>query len=162
MDQARASLEALARCAFRRPLKDGELDGYVEIVKAELKAGEKFYDAVKAGMSAILCSKSFIFLAEGDEDMNRATPSDWEIASRLSYLLWSTMPDAELSSLAEKGKLHDKAELSRQVARMLADPEAARFTESFAAQWLNHRGLAWAASLINQFPPTAIHTGDTP
>jgi hypothetical protein len=146
MDQARASLEALAHRAFRRPLKDGELDAYVDIVKAELKAGEKYYDAVKAGMSAILCSKSFIFLAEGNEDVNRDTLSDWEIASRLSYLFWSTMPDNELFTLAEQGKLHEKAELSKQVARMLTDPRSARFTESFASQWLNLRK-------VGMFPP---------
>jgi mono/diheme cytochrome c family protein len=146
MDQARTSLGALARRAFRRPLRDGELDGYVEIVKSELAAGEKFFDAVKTGMLAILCSKSFIFMAEGDEDVNRSTLNDWEIASRLSYLLWSTMPDDELFGLAENGKLRDKAELARQVQRMLADPRSERFTESFATQWLKLRK-------VGMFPP---------
>ena len=132
--------------AVRRPLRDGELDGYVDIVKSEMAAGEKFYDAVKTGMLAILCSKSFIFLAEGDEDVNRSTLNDWEIASRLSYLFWSTMPDNELFDLAEKGKLHDKAELARQVRRMLADPKSERFTESFSTQWLRLRK-------VGMFPP---------
>jgi mono/diheme cytochrome c family protein len=146
MEQVRECLGALARRAFRRPVTDGEIDGYVGIVGAELAANEKFRDAVKAGMLAILCSKSFVFIAEGDENANRSTLNDWEIASRLSYLLWSTMPDAELSSLAEKGKLHDKAELSRQVARMLADERATRFTDSFATQWLRLRK-------VGMFPP---------
>ena len=146
IEQVRASLEALARRAFRRPLKPGELDGFVEIVKSELAAKEKFDDAMKAGMSAILCSKSFLFMEEGDEEANRLTLNDWEIASRLSYLFWSTMPDNELFALAEKGKLHDKAELSKQVARMLADPKATRFTESFPSQWLNLRK-------VGMFPP---------
>jgi mono/diheme cytochrome c family protein len=139
MDQVRECLGALARRAFRRPVTVDEIDGYVSIVKAEIAAKEKFRDAVKAGMLAILCSKSFVFIAEGDENANRTTLNDWEIASRLSYLLWSTMPDEELFSLAEKGKLHDKAELSRQVARMLADERATRFTDSFATQWLRLR-----------------------
>jgi hypothetical protein len=87
-------------------------------------------------MAAILCSKSFIFLAEGDPNAMRYKLNDWELASRLSYLLWSTMPDDELMSLAEDGKLHEKAELARQVQRMLADPRSKRFADSFATQWL--------------------------
>jgi hypothetical protein len=146
MEQVRACLGALARRAFRRPVTAEELDGFVAIVQAELAAKEKFRDAYKAGMLAILCSKSFIFLAEGDENVNRNTLSDWEIASRLSYLLWSTMPDDELFALAEKGRLHDNAELSHQVVRMLADPRSARFTESFATQWLRLRK-------VGMFPP---------
>ncbi len=139
MEQVRECLGTLARRAFRRPVTNEEVAGYVGIVQAELAAKEKFRDAVKAGMLAILCSKSFVFLAEGDENANRATLNDWEIASRLSYLLWSTMPDETLSALAGKGALHDKAELSRQVARMLKDERAARFTDSFATQWLRLR-----------------------
>ena len=144
--QVREGLHKLARRAFRRPVGEDELNVYHEIVKAELAAGEKFADAVKAGMLAILCSKSFIFLAEGDEELNRNTLNDWEIASRLSYLFWSTMPDDQLFELAEQGKLHDQAELSRQVQRMLADPKADRFSESFSAQWLHLRK-------VGQFPP---------
>lgn len=137
--QVREGLGRLARRAFRRPVTDEELDAYTGIVSAELAAGEKFLDAVKAGMLAILSSKSFLFIAEGDENADRSKLNDWEIASRLSYLLWSTMPDEALFDLAEQGKLKDKAELSRQVARMLADPRARRFSDSFAAQWLQLR-----------------------
>lgn len=144
--QVRDGLGRLARRAFRRPVTLEELDGYVGIVQAELAAGEKFPDAVKAGMLAILCSKSFLFLAEGDEDADRGTLNDWEIASRLSYLLWSTMPDDELFSLAEQGKLRDKAQRAKQVARMLADPRAERFSDSFSTQWLHLRK-------VGQFPP---------
>ena len=144
--QVREGLGRMARRAFRRPIPDAELDGYVAVVKAELAAGEKFRDAVKAGMLGILCSKSFLFIAEGDEDTNRRTLSDSEIASRLSYLLWSTMPDDELFSLAEAGKLRDRTELSRQVGRMLADPRAARFGDSFSRQWLHLRK-------VGRFPP---------
>jgi hypothetical protein len=91
---------------------------------------------VKAGMASILNSKSFLFIAEGDEQTNRGTLNDWEIASRLSYLLWSTMPDEELFALAEQGKLRDKTVLAQQLARMIADPRAERFSDSFATQWL--------------------------
>jgi hypothetical protein len=111
MDQVRDCLVKLARRAFRRPVTAEEVDGFVGIVKKELAAKEKFRDAVKVGMLAILCSKSFVFIAEGDVLANRDVLNDAEIASRLSFFLWSTMPDAELAALAEQGKLHDKAEL---------------------------------------------------
>jgi len=139
LQQARDCLTTLARRAFRRPVTDAEMDGYMKIVQSELAAKESFRDAVKSGMAAILNSKSFLFLAEGDEKSSRGTLNDWEIASRLSYLLWSTMPDNELFSLAEQGKLRDKAVLARQFARMIADPRAERFSDSFATQWLRLR-----------------------
>ncbi|MFM7605688.1 MAG: DUF1587 domain-containing protein, partial [Prosthecobacter sp.] len=109
MQQARVCLATMATRAFRRPVTDEEMNGYIRIVQSELDAKEKFRDAVKAGMSAILNSKSFLFIAEGDETTSRHTLNDWEIASRLYYLLWSTMPDAELFTLAGQGKLRDKA-----------------------------------------------------
>ena len=116
-------------------------------MKAELAAGEKFRDAVKAGMLAILCSKSFLFIAEGRRERESRTRSTIGRSPRgLSYLLWSTMPDDELFALAEQGKLRDKAELARQVARMLADPRAERFSDSFATQWLQLRK-------VGMFPP---------
>jgi hypothetical protein len=146
MEQLRTGLEAMAKRAFRRPLYEGELDSFITIVESEIGAGEKFVDAVKSAMTAILCSKSFLFIAEGDEGADRNTLNDWEIATRLSYLLWSTMPDDELFALAEQGKLHDKAELQRQVSRMLADARTERFTNSFPAQWLHLRK-------VGMFPP---------
>lgn len=146
LDAVREGLGRMARRAFRRPVTPDELDGYVGIVRAELAAGEKFGNAVKSGMTAILCSKNFLFIAEGDEQASRHNLNDWEIASRLSYLLWSTMPDDELFALAEAGKLRDRAELSRQAARMLADPRAARFSDSFSRQWLRLRN-------VGRFPP---------
>jgi hypothetical protein len=97
-------------------------------------------------MQAILCSKNFLFLAEGDEEVTRHHLNDWEIAARLSYLLWSTMPDDDLFALAEEGKLRDRTELARQVARMLDDPRASRFSDSFTRQWLHLRK-------VGRFPP---------
>lgn len=144
--QVREGLGRLARRAFRRPVTEEELDGFVGIVQSELDAKEKFRDAVKAGMLAILCSKSFLFISEGDEAAQRSTLNDWEIATRMSYLLWNTMPDDELVALAEQGKLKDREERSKQVARMLADSRAVRFTDSFATQWLRLRK-------VGMFPP---------
>jgi mono/diheme cytochrome c family protein len=136
MQQVRECLATLAKRAFRRPVTDEEIGQYMRIVQSELAAKETFRNAVKAGMLAILNSKSFLFIAEGDENVSRQTLNDWEIASRLSYLLWNTMPDAELFALAEQGKLRDKAVLAQQVARLLADARSQRFTDSFATQWL--------------------------
>ncbi len=146
IEQARAGLAKLSQRAFRRPVTEAEVDATMELVKKEIAAGEKFRDAVKAGMLSILCSKSFVFLTEGDPDADRNQLNDWEIAARLSYLLWSTMPDDELSALAAQGRLRDKAERARQCARMLADPRASRFTDSFATQWLQLRK-------VGRFPP---------
>ena len=146
MQQARACLATLAKRAFRRPVADEEIDHYLRIVQSELDAKETFRNAVKAGMLAILNSKSFLFIAEGDENTSRHTLNDWEIASRLSYLLWNTMPDAELFALAEQGKLREKAALAQQVTRLLADARSRRFTDSFATQWLRLRK-------VGMFPP---------
>lgn len=144
--EVRQGLGRLARRAFRRNVRPHELDGYVKIVEAELAAGEKFDDAVKAGMLAVLCSKSFLFITEGDAEQVRHRLNDWELASRLSYLLWSTMPDDELLDLAEQGQLHEPEQLRRQFRRLLADPRADRFCDSFSAQWLQLRK-------VGMFPP---------
>jgi hypothetical protein len=136
MAEVAQRLSLLASRAFRRPLLPGEVDEYVAIVKAELSSGEKFLEAVKAGMAAILCSKSFLFLTEGEEATMRHTLNDWELASRLSYFLWSTQPDSILLQLAEQGTLHEPAVLQAQAQRLLADARAARFSESFSTQWL--------------------------
>lgn len=157
MDQVRNGLEAMARRAFRRPLKDGELETYLTIVEGEVAAGEKFVDAVKSAMTAILCSKSFLFLAEGDQHADRHTLNDWEIASRLSYLVWSTMPDDELLLAAERGQLSDKTELQRQLARMLADPRSDRFTRSFPTQWLRLRKVGMFAPDKKIYPNYDSH-----
>ena len=146
VESIRRGLSAMATRAFRRPLYDGELDSYVDIVKAELSAGESFKNAVKTGMVAILCSKSFLFVSEGDEESDRHQINDWELATRLSYLLWSTMPDDELFELAESGQLSKRSVLQSQFKRMLADARAERFTKSFARQWLHLRK-------VGMFPP---------
>ncbi|MCB1088296.1 MAG: DUF1592 domain-containing protein, partial [Verrucomicrobiae bacterium] len=157
LTQVRQGLKKLAERAFRRPVAEGELDAYVKIVESEMAAGEKFRDAVKAGMLAILCSKSFLFITEGDEGSDRFSLNDWEIASRLSYLLWSTMPDGELFALAKDGKLHEKAELSRQVARMLEDPRSRKFSDSFATQWLRLRKVGMFKPDAKLYPDYDAH-----
>ena len=157
MDQVRAGLEAMAKRAFRRPLKAGELETYLKIVEREVAAGEKFADAIKSAMTAILCSKSFLFLAEGDQNAERHTLNEWEIASRLSYLIWSTLPDDELLNAAERGRLSDKAELQRQLASMLDDPRSDRFIRSFPTQWLRLRKVGMFEPDKNIYPNYDSH-----
>ncbi|WP_231744371.1 DUF1592 domain-containing protein [Stieleria neptunia] len=146
LSAAAESMSRFARRAFRRPLGENELEPYLGIVEGELEAGETFRSAVKTGMVAILSSKSFLFIAEGDEQAERGELNDWELATRLSYLLWSTMPDDELFALAENRQLRDRAVLRAQFNRMLADPRAERFMHSFSSQWLNLRK-------VGMFPP---------
>nr|WP_143547852.1 DUF1592 domain-containing protein [Rhodopirellula sp. SM50] len=146
LDTVEESLSRFARRAFRRPINDKELEIYLKIVRGELEAGESFRNAVKTGMVAILCSKSFLFIAEGDEEAERSELNDWELATRLSYLLWSTMPDDELFALAQNRQLRDRAVLQKQFNRMLADRRAERFMRSFSSQWLNLRK-------VGMFPP---------
>jgi hypothetical protein len=145
-------LRKMATKAFRRPLFEGELETYANVFKSELAAGEKFRNAVKSAMTAILCSKSFLFLPEGDEDQERHTLNDWEIASRLSYLLWSTMPDDELLTLAKQGKLQDKNTLRQQFRRLLADSRSDRFKDSFSKQWLYLRKVGMFAPDRKLYP----------
>jgi hypothetical protein len=140
-DERRAafeSLEALAHRGFRRPLVDGEVERIMRIYDAARSRGEEWEPAVKLAAKAVLVSPHFLFRIE-DERAGSTEPfrvNDWELASRLSYFLWSSMPDAELFALAREGKLHEPPVLEAQVRRMLADPKARTFAENFAAQWL--------------------------
>jgi mono/diheme cytochrome c family protein len=137
--EAREILKRFATLAFRRPATDAELDGFVKLVEEEMQSGEKYDAALKTGLVAILCSKDFFYLVEGSEQANLNKINDWELASRLSYFLWSTMPDAPLREAAANGTLHQPEVLRAQMARMMRDPRIVRFTEAFSRQWLQLR-----------------------
>jgi hypothetical protein len=156
-EQVAKALRAFADRAFRRPATAAELAKITSIVQKELDSGTDVKTAVKHGMIAILCSRNFIFLHEGSEDRERHTLNDWELASRLAYMLWSTMPDAELTALAAAGKLQDRAELKKQVTRMLADPRATRFAQSFPFQWLQLRKVGMFAPDKKLYPEYDKH-----
>jgi len=146
--EARARLERFAQRAWRRPPLASELDRYLKIVAGEVAAGETFHSANRAAMIAVLTSKNFYYLEEGTPTQRRATVNDWELASRLSYFFWNSLPDEELFAAARTGTLSRSDVLKAQVERMLADPKAARFAESFPKQWLQlHR--------VGMFPPDA-------
>lgn len=144
--QARESLARFAERAFRRPVKPAEMDRYLKLVDGEMQSGEKYDAALKTGYLAILCSKDFFYIVEGSPDQDAARVNDWELASRLSYFLWSTMPDEPLMDAARQGTLHEAEVLRAQVRRMMHDPRIARFADAFPRQWLQLRR-------VGMFPP---------
>ncbi len=128
----RERLKVFAETAYRRPLRGGELAPIGKLIDDKLQSGMKPLDTLQLGFQAILCSPAFLHLHEGTGGLN-----DVALASRLSYFLWSSMPDQKLLQLAAAGKLHEPATLSAQVDRMLADPKSQRFVENFIRLWLN-------------------------
>ena len=128
--------------AYRRPPADGELERSLDQYRRARRNGQAFEDAVKHVLQAVLISPKFLLRIEagsgGDQSFRI---SDWELASRLSYFLWATMPDDELFELAARNELHKTETLVRQVERMLGDPRADTLGNVFAAQWLGFRHL---------------------
>jgi mono/diheme cytochrome c family protein len=139
---AREILGRLADRAFRRPAGDAALDRLTDLALA----GKSFEGGVAQAVTAILSSPRFYFRAElqpNPDDPAEVHPLDeYALASRLSYLLWLSLPDDELTGLAAKGQL--RKDLPRQLRRMLADPRAERFFEDFAGQWLRTRNILLA------------------
>jgi hypothetical protein len=136
-------LRAFASRAFRRPATGEEIARLLKLYKASRAQGDSFDAACKFGLTAVLVSPQFLYRIETDP-ANSAAPhsvNDYELASRLSYFLWSSMPDEMLLELAGQKKLHEPALLDAQVKRMLADPKAEAFVRNFAGQWLELRNL---------------------
>jgi hypothetical protein len=137
-------LKRFAERAWRRPVKPEELTDYLKSYRAERDAGEKPADAFRAAMQSVLTSRNFFYIVEG-EPTPRERLTDWEIASRLSFFLWSSMPDDRLFDAAKAGALRDK-NLASEVDRMLSDQRIHRFVDDFSRQWLQlHR--------VGMFPP---------
>src|SRR5690606_10643124 len=130
--------------AWRRPLSDNEVQRYALLAQVGMENGGSYADGLRLMLQGLLLSPHFLFRIEQDVVMDppqaRAL-NDYEIASRLSYFLWSTTPDEELFSLAERGLLSDPEILRGQVNRMLIHNKAAALAENFAGQWLSSRGL---------------------
>jgi hypothetical protein len=145
-------IERFATRAYRRPLTPDELAALVKVFDATLKNGGKFEDGMQAAVAATLISPHFLFRVEPKPNASARPLNDWELASRLSYFLWSTMPDDSLFQLAREGQLHKPEVLDVQVRRMLADPKAHALADNFAEQWLQLRKLANFAPDKAQFP----------
>jgi hypothetical protein len=135
----------LARHAFRRPVTRNEVAAYLKFVNLAKAQGQSTEQGIQLALEAMLVSPDFLFRIERDPNpLDAATPhrlSDIELASRLSYFLWSSMPDDELLKLAEANKLREPATLDAQVKRMMTDKKAEAFAENFAGQWLEVRNL---------------------
>ena len=131
--------------AFRRPLTDDEVQKYARIFDTADGPGVSFERAMKPALVALLVAPHFLYRIEPDRTARAADCSyalgGYELASRLSYFLWSSMPDAELLASAASGKLTDDAELLRQTRRMLADPRSSALAQNFATQWLAIRNV---------------------
>jgi mono/diheme cytochrome c family protein len=140
-------LRDFARRAFRRNVTDGDVKPFLDLVKAKLAAKQSFEKAMRVGLTAILVSPDFLFLREKPGKLD-----DFAVASRLSYLFWSTMPDEELLALAEKGKLSQPEVLRAQVERMLKHPKAVAFTENFVGQWLGLREIDFTEPSFLLYP----------
>ena len=138
-------VSALARRAYRRPPTRSEIDSLLRFVDLAKTSGQSAEQGVQLAIQAMLVSPNFLFRVERDPDPRDPAlvhaVSPFELASRVSYFLWSSMPDDELLSLAESGRLANPEVLSAQVDRMLADPRASAFAANFAGQWLETRNL---------------------
>jgi hypothetical protein len=130
---------------------DKEVSRYVGLVNSQLKGKVSFEEAMRTAYKAALCSTDFLFLKEKVGALD-----DWALASRLSYLLWNSMPDRTLYDLAGKGTLKEPATLRDQVERMLRDPRAERFIADFLDQWLDLRDIEFTTpdkKLYPEFDP---------
>ncbi|MHC4880586.1 MAG: DUF1592 domain-containing protein [Planctomycetota bacterium] len=136
LDYAREMFARFLPRAFRRPVEDAEVERVVKLIGAELDRGLPFKDAVKLGLTYTLTSPSFLYLSEPAPDDESRTLTDYELASRLSYFLWSSMPDERLFKLARDGRLNNPKALRGEVDRMLEDPKSQALVDGFAAQWL--------------------------
>ncbi len=133
---ATSVLERFAVRAFRRPLEPGEVDPFIKLTTDELDGGAKFLEAIRVGLRAILTAPQFLLFDERPGKLD-----DYALASRISYFLWSTMPDDELLGLAASHKLSQPAILQAQVERMLNDKRSAAFVHDFTGQWLDLRSI---------------------
>lgn len=135
----RKIVERILPIAYRRPVTTEEVNGIVAVIqRGATKHGMSPPQAMRFGVQTMLCAPQFLYVAEPSTASEGPRPlNDYELASRLSYFLWSTMPDEQLFQLAAAGKLREPQVLREQVGRMLDDPRSAQFVESFAGQWLN-------------------------
>jgi hypothetical protein len=148
-------LSKLARLAYRRPVTETDLSGLLRFYDDGRKNGG-FEAGVEMALRAMLASPKFVFRVERDPSGvaggGAYTLSDLELASRMSFFLWSSIPDEELLAAAETRRLHEASTLSRQIQRMLADPKSEALVTNFAGQWLHIRNLRSATPDKNDFP----------
>ena len=135
-DAARTIVASFARRAFRRPVPDDEVNRLLTMYDRGSSRGDGFEASLKLALKAVLVSPNFLFMVEPEPEKEGIYQlGDFQLASRLSYFIWTSMPDDELLDVAKSGKLHEKEILLKQVKRMIADPRSKGLAESFASQW---------------------------
>ena len=153
-EAAREIVTRFASKAFRRPVRPEEVERILKLYDQAEKEGDRFENRIRLALEGVLVWPDFLFRVEldppGAKPGTSYTVNEYELASRLSYFLWSSMPDDELFTLASRGQL--RRDLDAQVRRMLADPKSAAFIQNFAGQWLMTRKLAYIAPDPKEFP----------
>jgi hypothetical protein len=162
-------LRGFVRKAYRRPVESAGIAPLMTLYDRAAQRGDPFEERVKLALTAVLVGPDFLFKLEHRSDQPGIYPiGQYELASRLSYFLWSTMPDAELDTLAAQGRLQDPEVLAAQVDRMLDDPRSRAFTSTFIGQWLGTQDLGGrAAPMLTELnsyytPPVAADLRSEP
>lgn len=153
-EATRRVLQAFASRAFRRPATADEVERLVRIAMLAAREGEPYERGLQLGVQAVLASPQFLFRVELDAERDGAVRdlSGYELASRMAYFLWSSMPDARLTALAQSGELLKPAVRREELTRMLKDPRADALAQNFAEQWLQLRKLEIVAPDAARFP----------
>ena len=152
----RRIMTGLARRAFRRPVSAAEIEQYVSLVREAQQEEQSFEEGLVVGISALLVSPDFLFRIERDRPLAPAATShrisQHELATRISYFLWSSMPDDRLRRAADAGTLRNPVVLAAEVKRMLKDPRSRTLAENFGGQWLQFRALESVTRDRQRFP----------
>lgn len=156
-DSGRACIDRivarLASDAYRAPASEEEIVGLLEVYDEAASASYTPRESLQFAIAAMLVSPQFLFRIEADPEPGTTRPiSDYELASRLSYFLWSSMPDGELFDLGSTHRLHEPEVLAAQVRRMIADPKSRAFSKNFVGQWLETRSLDALTRDADRFP----------
>ncbi|TWT93111.1 hypothetical protein Pla100_44280 [Neorhodopirellula pilleata] len=160
-DRARSVARSVAKTVFRRPVSEAEVEVLLEVFDLGTQNELDHQAALRLMLKSMLVSPQFLFITPAGqvESASKIVPlDDYQLASRLSYLLWATMPDAELTSLADQGKLQEPDVLKAQVKRLLADPRSRALFDGFAAQWLRLDDLKTKVFDPDKFPQMTNET----
>ena len=150
---ARRIVDNLLQRAYRRPVTAQEVNAKLRLVTMAQKEGDSFEEGVRLALEATLVSPNFLFRVERDpQGATQRTINEYELASRLSYFLWASMPDDELMRAAREQRLRKPGVLEAQVRRMMADPKSKNLVDNFAAQWLQLRNLGRTKPDPARFP----------
>jgi mono/diheme cytochrome c family protein len=150
-ERAEQAISSLMTRAYRRPISSEDVLPVLSIYDEIRPTSPSFEEAMRETLAMVLISPEFLYLVVPNDDTSRPL-TEHELASRLSYFLWSTMPDEPLRALADAGQLKDKELLEKQVRRMIDDPRSKAFVEHFTHQWLDLSGLDRVAINPNDYP----------